>query len=57
MLMLTAMFAFGISIQSLMYDNQSPSGNMLRSIFFKPLFVIGGDLYYRDNIYGAGYYD
>lgn len=54
MLILAFIFAFGISIQGLMYINQPASSNMLRNVFFKPLFVTGGDLYYRDNIYGAG---
>lgn len=48
------MAAFGISIQALMYINQMPNTSMLQNIFYKPLMVVGGDLYYRDNIYGAG---
>lgn len=47
------MMAFGISIQALMYINQMPNTMMIRNIVFKPLMVVGGDLYYRDNIYGA----
>ena len=44
------MFAFGISTQALMYQNQKLDKNLLRRIFLPSYFIIGGEYFTRDLI-------
>jgi hypothetical protein len=47
------MFAFGISTQSLLYHNISPSAQLLGDVFLPAFFIIGGEYYTRDTIMGG----
>ena len=44
------MFAFGVSTQSLMYQNQPLDKYLLRRVFMPSYFIIGGEYYTRELI-------
>lgn len=55
MIVLLAIFAFGIATQGLMFHNQDLDSNLLKNIFFPAYFIfiqhsINGQYYTRDTL-------
>ena len=53
LIVLLAMFTFGISTQALLYHNQDLNSKLLKNVFFPAYFVFGGEYLDRETIMGA----
>lgn len=53
LIVVSAMFAFGISTQALLYHNQDLNSRLLKNVFFPAYFVFGGEYLDRETIMGA----
>ena len=53
LVVLLAMFTFGISTQALMYHNQELNSDLLKNVFFPAYFVFGGQYLRRETVMGA----
>ena len=49
------MFAFGVSTQALMYENQTLNSDLLKNVFFPAYFIIGGEYYTREVIMSGNF--
>lgn len=50
LIILSFMFAFGVSTQALMYHNVPLNRKLLANVFFPAYWIIGGEYYTKDSI-------